>query len=128
VETDPPTPTTVTTTPDANNGDGADGAAPEPNQPKNHGAEVSAVAHDDSTHGCEHGRAVSSVASGRTKDKPCPSHEADGKDDGGDEATPPSTATVPETTTPAAGADHEDHGGGQGDHGRGHAHQNGGDD
>ena len=40
--------------------------------PDNHGAEVSAVAHDKTLHGCEHGRAVSSVASGKVNTKPCP--------------------------------------------------------
>jgi hypothetical protein len=104
-ETDPPTPTTVVTTPDEDDDDGTDGETP---AAKNHGAEVSAVAHDDSTHGCEHGRAVSSVASGRTKDKPCPSHDAEGTDD--DDATPPSTDAESETTTPTANdADHDEH-------------------
>jgi hypothetical protein len=36
-----------------------------------HGAEVSAVAHDSSTTGCEHGAAVASVASGETKAPAC---------------------------------------------------------
>ena len=40
--------------------------------PDNHGDDVSAVAHDDSSEGCEHGRAVSAVASGTEDDKPCP--------------------------------------------------------
>ena len=36
-----------------------------------HGAEVSAVAHDPSTTGCEHGAAVASVASDKTKTPAC---------------------------------------------------------
>jgi hypothetical protein len=36
-----------------------------------HGAEVSAVAHDPSTTGCEHGAAVASVASDKTKAPAC---------------------------------------------------------
>jgi hypothetical protein len=73
----------------------------------NHGAEVSAVAHDKTLHGCEHGRAVSSVASGKVKDKPCPHADEDAA-----ATTPTTTATeVPEvqptpepTTVPESGA------------------------
>jgi len=57
--------------------------------PDNHGAEVSEVARDRSLHGCEHGRAVSEVASGKVNDKPCP----------GTGETPPGSTT---TTTVAA--------------------------
>lgn len=38
----------------------------------NHGKTVSEVAKDKSLEGCEHGRAVSAAASGKTNDKPCP--------------------------------------------------------
>jgi hypothetical protein len=41
-------------------------------QAGNHGTDVSTVAKDKSTQGCEHGRAVSAVASGTANDKPCP--------------------------------------------------------
>jgi len=60
-------------------------------QPDNHGAEVSEVARDPSLQGCERGRAVSEVASGKDKDKPCPAT-----------GTPPvstSTSTSTSTTT-----------------------------
>ena len=44
-----------------------------PTTKDNHGADVSKVAHDPSLEGCEHGRAVSAVASdGKSQDKPCP--------------------------------------------------------
>jgi hypothetical protein len=52
--------------------DGTDATTPSTGPKDNHGAEVSAVAKDDSTVGCEHGRAVSAVASGTSNDKPCP--------------------------------------------------------
>jgi hypothetical protein len=67
----------------------------------NHGAEVSAVARDKSLHGCEHGRAVSSVASGKVNPKPCP-HTDEGED-------PDAAATAPTTVAeaPAAAAEPE---------------------
>jgi hypothetical protein len=40
-------------------------------EPSNHGKAVSEIARDKSLHGCEHGRAVSAAAWGKTKDKPC---------------------------------------------------------
>lgn len=49
---------------------------------------VSGVAKDPALEGCEHGRAVSGAASGKTKDKPCP------------QSTTTTTTSVPgETTT-----------------------------
>jgi hypothetical protein len=41
--------------------------------PANHGSEVNGVARDKQLQGCEHGRAVSGVASGKVNPKPCPS-------------------------------------------------------
>jgi hypothetical protein len=74
---------TTTTTPD----DSTDPTTPTSHAPAGaHGAEVSAVARDESTVGCEHGRAVSAVASGKTNDEPCP---------------PQSTASNSSTTTTA---------------------------
>jgi hypothetical protein len=70
------------------------GAAPSAPHPDNHGGDVSDVATDDSTQGCEHGRAVSEVASGRANDKPCPSSPTT-------TAAPP-TSGVPAPTTAAA--------------------------
>ena len=69
----------------------------------NHGAEVSAVARDKTLHGCEHGRAVSSVASGKVNTKPCP-HTDDAADaDDTDATTPPTTvATAPPAPEPTA--------------------------
>jgi hypothetical protein len=40
--------------------------------PANHGSNVSGVARDKQLEGCEHGRAVSGVASGKVNPKPCP--------------------------------------------------------
>jgi hypothetical protein len=60
-----------------------------------HGSQVSTVAKDKSTHGCEHGRTVSAVASGEPNDKPCP--------------TAPSTPT---TGAPAPPSSEAQHGGG----------------
>ena len=60
-------PTTASTPPTTTPAEGEVGAHPD-----NHGAEVSAVAQDKSLHGCEHGRAVSEVASGKRNEKPCP--------------------------------------------------------
>jgi hypothetical protein len=74
-------PTTAGST-DATDDPSPDSAAPH----DNHGAEVSAVAHDHSVTGCEHGRAVSAIASGTTNDKPCP--------------TTSSTVPTTETTAP----------------------------
>jgi hypothetical protein len=59
--------------------------------PDNHGAEVSAVAQDKSLHGCEHGRAVSEVASGKVNDKPCPH-----ADDTSDDTTPSTVGEAPD--------------------------------
>jgi hypothetical protein len=93
---------TTTTIADDDDGDGNDN--------DNHGAEVSAVARDKSLHGCEHGRAVSAIASGKTNDKECKDHEAD--DD--EESTP----------TSVAGDDDSDDGGqaNGGNNGRGKGH------
>jgi cell division protein FtsN len=79
----------------------ADDEGDEATHPDNHGAEVSAVARDKTLHGCEHGRAVSSVASGTVNTKPCPHID--------DAATTPTTAAAdapalqpaPEPTTAA---------------------------
>jgi hypothetical protein len=104
--TGPPAPTTPTT------------EAPEPDgsTPANHGAEVSAVAHDDSTHGCEHGRAVSAVASGKVDDKPCPDHTSDG-----DEADDADDSAEPSTTAPTSAPDDEhEHSGPSSNAGGGH--------
>ena len=66
----------------------------------NHGAEVSEVAHNHDLTGCEHGRAVSAVASNcKAQDKPCPTTTTtvagtNGKHDGessGHEGTPPTS-------------------------------------
>jgi hypothetical protein len=103
--------------------------------PDNHGGEVSAVAHDDSLEGCEHGQAVAAVASngkaqGKSEDKPCPSTTsttlADGTttttvagNEGGDDQ-----GEDPASTNP--GADHADTGrGNSGDHGNAGDHGNG---
>jgi hypothetical protein len=40
--------------------------------PDNHGGEVSAVAHDDSQSGCDHGHAVAATASGKSDQNACP--------------------------------------------------------
>lgn len=66
-------------------------------RPDNHGAVVSEVARDKRLHGCEHGRAVSSVASGKVKDKPCPG--SDGDDEGAGSTT---TTTTPGSEEPSA--------------------------
>jgi hypothetical protein len=67
----------------------------------NHGAVVSEVAHNHDLTGCEHGRAVSAVASnGKAQDKPCPTTTTtvpgeNGKHDDGEsnghEGTPPTS-------------------------------------
>jgi hypothetical protein len=77
--------------------------------PANHGSEVSGVARDKQLQGCEHGRAVSGVASGKVNPKPCP------------------TSTTTTTTVPGDGSSGgpgngigapEEPGGNSGDHGR----------
>jgi hypothetical protein len=78
-----------TTTPST---DEPEGATPSAGPQDNHGAEVSAVAQDHSVVGCEHGRAVSEVASSLTNDRPCPT-------------TTTSTSTVPTTVTTTAEAE-----------------------
>jgi hypothetical protein len=83
--------TAASTTPTS--GEGEDG---DDDRPDNHGAVVSEVARDETLRGCEHGRAVSSVASGKVKDKPCP-----GSDDDGDDST---TTSTPESTEPPTSA------------------------
>jgi len=99
-------------------------------RPRNHGAVVSEVARDEHLHGCEHGRAVSSVASGKVKDEPCPGPDGD---DGGDEATTttttpgsdaPSTPTTPDTTADDDAGNHARRGNGA-DTGRGNGHGHG---
>jgi hypothetical protein len=147
-----PDPTTTTTEPTTSTTEPADADEPpetttptgdpdgagEP-EARNHGAEVSAVAHDDSVHGCEHGRAVSSVASGRPNDKPCPSHEAtdDDTDEREDDADQPDevddddseTVRAPNSGSPAAGQDggeRDNRGnGGEDDDGNGHGRGHG---
>jgi hypothetical protein len=64
-----------------------------------HGDEVSAVAKDKTLQGCEHGRAVSAVASGTVNDKPCPhttttiaGGESTTTDDVGEDPGPPGNA------------------------------------
>jgi hypothetical protein len=64
----------------------------------NHGAEVSAVAQDHTVVGCEHGRAVSEVASGETNEQACPTPTTPS-------SSPPTAATDTTTT-----ADDEDAG------------------
>ena len=59
-----------------------------PDADGNHGAEVSEVAKDKTLQGCEHGRAVSAVASGKVKDKPCP-HTTTTTEAGGPTTTTP---------------------------------------
>lgn len=116
--------TTESTTP-TSEGDGDDA------RPDNHGAVVSEVARDKSLHGCEHGRAVSSVASGKVKDKPCPGSDGDGE---GDESTTttttpgseePSTSTAPDTTGDDEDAGTDVRHGNGADTGRGNGHGNG---
>jgi hypothetical protein len=106
--TDPPATTTPSSEAPEHDPE-ADGAAA-----ANHGAEVSAVAHDDSNQGCEHGRAVSAVASGRVNDKPCPTHESDADEP---------DATSPTSPPAAANDDAQEHG--NADHGNGNGDSNG---
>jgi hypothetical protein len=109
--TDPPATTTPST--DAPETDGS--------TPANHGAEVSAVAHDDSNKGCEHGRAVSAVASGRVNDKPCPPHESGDPSEGDGQADPPETTTPTSAPaeSPTTGHGHGNSGHGGADRGHG---------
>lgn len=98
-------------------------------RPDNHGAVVSAVAQDESLHGCEHGRAVSSVASGKVNDKPCPDPDGDGEESTSTTTTTPGSEE-PSTATPDSTADDEDAGtdvrrGNGADTGRGTGHGNG---
>jgi hypothetical protein len=122
--TDPPATTTPSTeAPDRD---------PEDDEPEaddapaaNHGAEVSAVAHDDSNQGCEHGRAVSAVASGRVNDKPCPTHESDADEPG--TTSPTSPAAAPDDAPEPVDAGHGN-GNGNGNQGHGHGRGGSGDD
>jgi hypothetical protein len=64
-------------------------------EPRNHGEEVSGVAHDDSNEGCEHGHAVAAVASGgKSQGNPCPT----------------TSTTVGDGTTPTTVEDGHGHG------------------
>jgi hypothetical protein len=113
--------------------------------PDNHGGEVSAVAHDGSQSGCEHGHAVAATASGTSDTKPCPvtggstipgdetngngkgaGHGSDagdagqhkGADNGNGNGNDHTPSTPPTTATPS------DQGGGDsGDHGRSGEHK-----
>jgi len=70
--------------------------------PERHGVVVSGVAHDASTHGCEHGRAVSAVASrGKAQTKPCHSTST---------TTTTTTPVGPDTTTTQPHGHSGDHG------------------
>ena len=71
------------------------GSAKNANGNDNHGQDVSDVAKDKSLQGCEHGRAVSAAASGKTNDKPCPNSSS----------TTTVTSSVPEGANSAAGED-----------------------
>jgi hypothetical protein len=94
--------------------------------PERHGDVVSGVAHDATNHGCEHGRAVSAVASrGKAQTKPChsststttttgpqgpettttqpPGHSGDHSHQHGPPSTTPSGHTVP-TSNPGHGS------------------------
>jgi hypothetical protein len=122
--TDPPATTTPSTEAPVHDPEGNDAPA------ANHGAEVSAVAHDDSNQGCEHGRAVSAVASGRVNDKPCPTHEP-----GTDQPDTTSPTSSPAAAHDEAHADaghgnannHDnDNANGNGSQGHGHGHGRGG--
>jgi hypothetical protein len=106
-----------------------DGTEPSTPPAGTHGAEVSAVAHDDAAAGCEHGRAVSAIASGGANVKACPQAGAAGAPTGSttttSPATPPTTAahgpaTAPgrdKPPAPAPGASGEPHGNGNGNSG-----------
>jgi hypothetical protein len=98
-------PTTTGDAPDeADDDSSTDSEGGTSSHPENHGAEVSAVAHDKTLHGCEHGRAVSRVASGKVNTKPCP-HTDDEAEADTDATTPPTTVAAappaPETTAGA---------------------------
>ncbi len=100
---------------------GEDGAG---EHPDNHGGEVSEVARDDSLHGCEHGRAVSEVASGKVHDKPCPhSTTTSTSVPDGDAADEPE-ADEDEDDDDDGPGNSNGHGNGNG-HGRGNSNGNG---
>ena len=90
---------------------------------------MSGVAHDDDGDGCEHGRAVSSVASGgAAQDKPCPTTDTtvgDGTtpstiaDDSGDDVGDDPGEHGGTTDTTTVDDSGSDHGGNSGDHGGG---------
>ncbi|GIU90478.1 MAG: hypothetical protein KatS3mg010_1577 [Acidimicrobiia bacterium] len=88
--------TTTSTTAESTTPTSGEGEDGDDDRPENHGAVVSEVARDKSLHGCEHGRAVSSVASGKVKDTPCPG--SDGDDEGDDSTT---TTTTPGSEGPS---------------------------
>ena len=106
---------------DATDDDATDDEGDGATHPDNHGAEVSAVARDKTLHGCEHGRAVSSVASGKVKTKPCP-HTDDAAAAPTPEATEaPEPTTAPESAAPTrkpAKSPHGSNGRGHSKHGR----------
>ena len=63
----------TTTTVDTTAPTSVPAAATPTTETENHGSEVSGVAHDSSTTGCEHGHAVAAVASGgKSQGQPCP--------------------------------------------------------
>jgi hypothetical protein len=77
--------------------------------PERHGDVVSGVAHSTDVQGCDHGRAVSAVASGKTNTKPCPHTTTT-------TTTTPDTSSTSTTTTTTTVAGH---GQSQDPHGKG---------
>jgi hypothetical protein len=90
--------TTTTTTPATSSVPPSPASTTGAGTTPNHGAIVSTIAHS-APKGCEHGRAVSAAASGKTDHHPCPQPHASS-----------TSTTSTSTTTPASNVHHGNHG------------------